>query len=116
LLACAIPAQEVSSKPCGTLEVDRRLLIRWHMGGSGSARRCPPRRRRPEAALPALRLSPREVEVLRPVAAGKTNQAVAAELFLSDRTVARHVSNIFTKLGVGSRTAAAAYTFEYGIR
>jgi DNA-binding NarL/FixJ family response regulator len=54
--------------------------------------------------------------VLRPVAAGKTNQAVAAELFLSDRTVARHVSNIFTKLGVGSRTAAAAYTFEYGIR
>jgi DNA-binding CsgD family transcriptional regulator len=61
-------------------------------------------------------LSPREVEVLRLVAAGKTNQAVAAELFLSDRTVARHVSNIFTKLGVGSRTAAAAYAFEHGIR
>ncbi|HEU4421438.1 MAG TPA: response regulator transcription factor [Pilimelia sp.] len=61
-------------------------------------------------------LSPRELEVLRLVAAGKTNQAIAAELFISDRTVARHVSNIFTKIGVGSRTAAAAYAFRHGIR
>ena len=61
-------------------------------------------------------LSPREVEVLRLVAAGRTNQAVASELFLSERTVERHVSNILTKLGVGSRTAAAAYAFEHGIR
>jgi DNA-binding NarL/FixJ family response regulator len=61
-------------------------------------------------------LSPREVEVLRLVAAGETNQAIAAELVISDRTVARHVSNIFTKLGVGTRTAAAAYAFEHGIR
>jgi DNA-binding CsgD family transcriptional regulator/tetratricopeptide (TPR) repeat protein len=61
-------------------------------------------------------LSPREVEVLRLVAAGRTNQAIAAELFLSDRTVGRHVSNIFAKLGVNSRTAAAAYAFDHGIR
>jgi len=60
-------------------------------------------------------LSPREVEVLRLVAAGKTNQAVATELFLSERTVERHVSNILTKLGVGSRTAAAAYAFQHGV-
>jgi len=60
-------------------------------------------------------LSPREVEVLRLVAAGKTNHAIAAELFLSEKTVHRHLSNIFTKLGVGSRTAAAAYAFEHGI-
>jgi DNA-binding CsgD family transcriptional regulator len=60
-------------------------------------------------------LSAREVEVLRLVAAGKTNQAIAAELFLSERTVERHVSNILTKLDVGSRTAAAAYAFEHGI-
>jgi DNA-binding CsgD family transcriptional regulator len=68
---------------------------------------------------PAVRdtagLSPRELEVLRLVAAGKTNQAIAAELFISDRTVARHVSNILTKIGVGSRTAAAAYAFAHGI-
>ena len=61
-------------------------------------------------------LSPREVEVLRLVAAGKTNHAIATELFLSDKTVERHVSNILTKLDVSSRTAAAAYAFERGIR
>ena len=64
----------------------------------------------------AAGLSAREIEVLRLVAAGKTNQAIAAELFLSDRTVERHVSNILAKLDVGSRTAAAAYAFERGIR
>ena len=47
------------------------------------------------------------------VADGKTNQAIAAELFLSERTVDRHVSNIFDKLGVHSRTAAATFAFEH---
>jgi DNA-binding CsgD family transcriptional regulator len=61
-------------------------------------------------------LSPREVEVLRLIAAGRTNREIADELFISDRTVARHVANIFAKLGVGSRTAAAAYAFAHGIR
>ena len=64
----------------------------------------------------AAGLSPREIEVVRLVAAGKTNQAIATELFLSEKTVERHVSNIFAKLGVGSRTAAAAYAFDHGIR
>lgn len=60
-------------------------------------------------------LSPRELEVLRLVAAGKTNHAIATDLFLSDKTVHRHVSNIFTKLGVTSRTAAATYAFEHNL-
>ena len=60
-------------------------------------------------------LSPRELDVVRLVAAGRTNQAIAAELYLSEKTVARHVSNIFVKLGVSSRTAAAAYAFEHGL-
>ena len=63
----------------------------------------------------AAGLSAREVEVLRLVAAGNTNQAIAAELSISERTVARHLSNIFAKLGVGSRTAAARYAFEHGL-
>jgi DNA-binding NarL/FixJ family response regulator len=60
-------------------------------------------------------LSPREVEVLQLVAAGRSNPQVAAELFLSEKTVARHLSNIFTKLDVGSRTAAAAFAYEHGL-
>jgi ATP/maltotriose-dependent transcriptional regulator MalT len=60
-------------------------------------------------------LTAREVEVLRLVAAGKTNRAVAADLFLSEKTVARHVSNIFTKLGLSSRSAATAYAYEHDI-
>ncbi len=61
-------------------------------------------------------LSPREIEVLRLVAAGKSNPEIAAELVLSPKTVDRHVSNIFAKLDVGSRTAAAAYAFEHDLR
>jgi DNA-binding NarL/FixJ family response regulator len=53
--------------------------------------------------------------VLRLVAAGRSNAQIAAELVLSDRTVARHLSNIFTKLDVGSRTAAAAFAFEHDL-
>lgn len=60
-------------------------------------------------------LSPREIEVLRLLAAGATNRGIAAELVLSEKTVARHVSNIFAKLGVGTRTAAAAYAFAHRI-
>ena len=60
-------------------------------------------------------LSEREIEVLRLVAAGKTNHAIATQLFLSDRTVHRHISNIFEKLGVHSRTAAASYAIQHHI-
>jgi DNA-binding CsgD family transcriptional regulator len=58
-------------------------------------------------------LSPREIEVLRLVAAGRSNREIAAELVISERTVDRHVSNIFTKLGVSSRSAATAYAYAH---
>jgi DNA-binding NarL/FixJ family response regulator len=57
-------------------------------------------------------LTARELEVLKLVAAGRTNPEIAAELFLSEKTVARHLSNIFAKTNVTSRTAAAAYAFQ----
>ncbi len=58
-------------------------------------------------------LTPREVEVLRLVAAGHTNRSIASELVLSEKTVARHLSNIYTKLGIGSRSAATAYAYDH---
>ncbi len=58
-------------------------------------------------------LTPRELQILRLVATGDTNKAIAAKLVLSDRTVDRHVSNILTKLGVPSRAAATAYAFHH---
>jgi DNA-binding CsgD family transcriptional regulator len=58
-------------------------------------------------------LSPRELEVLRHVAGGKTNREIATELVLSERTVERHVSNIFAKLGVSTRAAATAFAYEH---
>ena len=72
----------------------------------------------PAAAAPtkgAHGLSPRELEVLRLVAAGKTNKLIAAELLLSEKTVDRHVSNIFTKLDVPTRAAATAWAYRHGL-
>jgi DNA-binding NarL/FixJ family response regulator len=60
-------------------------------------------------------LTGRELEVLALVASGATNKAIASELFVSERTVDRHVSNIFSKLAVTTRTAAATYAHEHGL-
>jgi DNA-binding NarL/FixJ family response regulator len=58
-------------------------------------------------------LTARELQVLRLVAAGNTNHAIATELVLAEKTVDRHVSNIYTKLGVSSRAAATAYAYQH---
>ena len=60
-------------------------------------------------------LSTREAEVLGLVAGGHTNRAIASALGISERTVDRHVSNIFVKLGVTSRAAATAFAVEHDI-
>ena len=60
-------------------------------------------------------LTARELEVLTLVAKGQTNRAIAGSLVISEKTVARHVSNIFTKLGVSSRSAATAYAYEHDL-
>jgi DNA-binding NarL/FixJ family response regulator len=62
---------------------------------------------------PAGGLTGREIEVLRLVSAGMTNRQIAGELYLSEKTVARHLSNIFTKLNLPSRAAATAYAYEH---
>jgi DNA-binding NarL/FixJ family response regulator len=67
------------------------------------------------AAREAYGLTPRQLEVLRLVAAGKSNREIAASLVISEHTVARHVQNIFAALGVSSRTAASAFAFEHDL-
>jgi DNA-binding NarL/FixJ family response regulator len=82
-----------------------------HLGASVDLRRT-------EALLPkksglaAGPLTDRELQVLRLVAGGLSNRLIAAKLKISEKTVARHLSNIFTKLDLPSRTAATAYAYE----
>ena len=60
-------------------------------------------------------LSAREVQVLRLVATGMSNRDIATELVISERTVARHVQNIFGKLRLSSRAAASVFASEHGL-
>jgi DNA-binding NarL/FixJ family response regulator len=66
------------------------------------------------ASAPSV-LTPRERQVLRLVARGQTNKAIAAALSLSERTIERHLSNTFTKLQLSNRAAATAWAYEHGI-
>jgi DNA-binding NarL/FixJ family response regulator len=66
-------------------------------------------------ATAAHGLSRRELEVLRLLAAGKSNREIAGALVISEHTVARHVHNLFMKLGVSSRAAATAFAFEHDV-
>ena len=69
----------------------------------------------PRDAHEAYGLTPRQVEVLRLLAAGKSNREIAATLVISEHTVARHIQNIFATLRVSSRTAASAFAFEHDL-
>ncbi len=60
-------------------------------------------------------LTQRELEILRLLASGKTNRGIAEVLVISEKTVASHVSHIFTKLGVTSRSAATAYAYDHDL-
>jgi DNA-binding NarL/FixJ family response regulator len=90
---------------------------RWafqELGAAPDLARVQKLSKRPAAAMPGG-LTLREAQVLRLIAAGKTNRAIAEELFLSEKTVHRHLSNIFTKLDVSSRSAATAYAFQHNL-
>jgi DNA-binding NarL/FixJ family response regulator len=93
-------------------ELDAAEAAFGRLGATLDGGRIPALRGRP--ALPGG-LTGREAEVLALVAAGRSNREIAAALVLSHKTVARHLSNIFAKLDVASRTQAAAYAYEHGL-
>jgi len=96
-----------------SLEFDAALRTFRDLGADPDIHRVERLAARP--ATIAGGLSTREAEVLGMVAGGHTNRAIAAALGISERTVDRHVSNIFTKLGVTSRAAATAFAVEHDI-
>jgi DNA-binding CsgD family transcriptional regulator len=95
------------------LEFDAALRAFQELGAEPDVRRVERLAGRPAKAPGGL--SSREAEVLRMVAGGSTNRTIATELGISERTVDRHVSNIFSKLGVSSRAAATAFAVEHEI-
>jgi pimeloyl-ACP methyl ester carboxylesterase/DNA-binding CsgD family transcriptional regulator len=81
--------------------------LRW---GADTARAVPPEDGRGPPSL-----TPREAEILRLVAAGRTNREISAELVLSLRTVARHITNMYGKIGARSKADATAYAFRHNL-
>jgi DNA-binding CsgD family transcriptional regulator len=94
------------------LELDAAGAVFERLGASPDLRDLDSLRQR-SSPIGGRGLTQRELQILRLLATGKTNRAIASELSLSERTIDRHVSNIFAKLGVSSRAAATAYAFRH---
>jgi DNA-binding NarL/FixJ family response regulator len=95
-------------------ELERAATALERLGATADLAEITRLRHGRDAALPAG-LTPREAEVLRLVAAGKTNRDIAVTLVISEHTVSRHLQNMFAKIGVSSRAAATAFAFEHGL-
>jgi DNA-binding CsgD family transcriptional regulator/tetratricopeptide (TPR) repeat protein len=109
-LACSALADPETS----AMELDGARKVFEQLGAKPDIERLDVLLKRTYGQTPAG-LTAREVEVLRLVASGRTNRAIARELGLSEKTVARHVHNSLTKIGAPSRAAATAYAYENGL-
>jgi DNA-binding NarL/FixJ family response regulator len=106
-LAC----RELGDKDTAELELDAARGTFRQLGAETDLARIESLTRN-DVSVDTHGLTRREMQVLRLMTAGRTNKAIASELFISERTVDRHVSNIFAKLDVSSRTAATAYAYK----
>jgi DNA-binding CsgD family transcriptional regulator len=104
--------RELGDADAARLELDAARAVFERLGAAPDLARIDAITSQP-ATRPDHGLTPRELQVLRRVAAGKSNKAIAAALFISERTVERHVSNILGKLRVQSRAAATAFAYEH---
>jgi DNA-binding CsgD family transcriptional regulator len=108
-LAC----RELGDQDGAEMELDAARWVFRQLGAAPDLARVESLSQR--AAAGSGGLTARELQVLRLVAAGATNKAIAADLFISERTVDRHLSNIYAKLGVSSRAAATAHAYQHGL-
>ena len=106
----ALAYRLLKDEESATRELDAARTIFARLGATADLERID--RLRAPAQRSAAGLSARECEVLALVARGMTNRQISEKLVLSENTVARHLQNIFSKLGVSSRAAATAYAFE----
>ncbi len=112
-LLIAEAARQLGDRDQAALEIDAARATLTALGAVGElARMDGPPARQSQSESP---LTSREVEVLRLVATGMTNRAIADRLDISEKTVARHLSNIFTKLDLPSRAAATAYAYQHAL-
>jgi DNA-binding CsgD family transcriptional regulator len=109
-LAC----RELGDEDAAEMELDAARRVFEELGAAVDLARAE-KLARASAPKAAGGLTAREVEVLRLIATGKTNRAIADDLVISEKTVARHVSNIFMKLSVSSRSAVTAYAYEHDL-
>jgi DNA-binding CsgD family transcriptional regulator/tetratricopeptide (TPR) repeat protein len=107
----ALACRALGDADTAGMELDAAHVVFEQLGAVPDLARVDALMRRSTSDQPAG-LTPRELQVLRLIASGLTNKVIAAELVLSERTVDRHVSNVFTKLGVSSRAAATAHAYE----
>ena len=109
-LAC----RALGDEGAAAMELDAARAVFQRLGAAPDAARVEQLSRAGPASV-ADGLTAREVQVLRHVAAGRSNRAIADELHISEKTVARHLSNIFVKLGLSSRAAATAYAYRHDL-
>ena len=111
-LLIGLACRELGDEDAAAMELDAARTVLHRLGAAPDRERLD--RLAPTGAPAGTgRLTGRELEVLRLVAAGETNHAIATTLHLAEKTVHRHVSNIYTKLGVSSRAAATAYAYRH---
>ena len=108
----AVASRELGDVESADLEIEAAAALFEQLGATADLAHLDTLRKR-HAQVSQHGLTPRELQVLRQIAAGKTNRAMAADLSVSERTIDRHVSNILVKLGVPSRAAATAYAYSH---